>query len=115
MRDIPSNLATAIRTVVILLLAWSIVVATGEVSGLRSVGQKTWLFLILSGLATGASWLFYYAALQRGPASLVAPIDKTSLAMVLILAALFLGEPLTWKTALGGGLVVLGAIVVALK
>lgn len=114
-REIPSNLATAIRTVVILLLAWGIVLGTGEISGLRSVGQKTWLFLILSGLATGASWLFYYAALQRGPASLVAPIDKTSLAMVLILAALFLGEPLTWKTTLGGGLVVLGAIVVALK
>jgi bacterial/archaeal transporter family protein len=114
-RDVPSNLATAIRTVVILLLAWGIVFATGEVTGLRSVAQRTWVFLILSGVATGLSWLFYFAALQRGPASLVAPIDKTSLAMVLVLAALFLGEPLTWKTALGGGLVVAGAIVVAWK
>lgn len=114
-RDVPSNLATAIRTVVILLLAWGIVFATGEVAGLRSVAQRTWIFLILSGVATGLSWLFYFAALQRGPASLVAPIDKTSLAMVLVLAALFLGEPLTWKTALGGGLVVAGAIVVAWK
>jgi transporter family protein len=112
-RDVPSNLATAIRTVVILLLAWGIVLATGEVTGLGSVTQRSWLFLILSGVMTGLSWIFYFAALQKGPASVVAPIDKTSLAMVLVLAALFLGEPLTWKTALGGGLVVLGAIVVA--
>lgn len=114
-RDVPSNLGTAIRTVVILLLAWGIVIATGEVSGLRSVSQRAWLFLILSGLATGISWLFYFAALQRGPASVVASVDKTSLAMVLVLAAVFLGEPLTWKTALGGSLVVLGAIIVAWK
>ena len=112
-RDVPSNLATAIRTVVILLLAWGIVLATGEVTGLGSVTQRSWLFLILSGVMTGLSWICYFAALQKGPASVVAPIDKTSLAMVLVLAALFLGEPLTWKTALGGGLVVLGAIVVA--
>ena len=115
MRDVSSNLGTAIRTVVILVLAWGIVFATGEVTGLRSVQQHTWLFLILSGLATGASWLFYFAALQKGPALVVAPIDKTSVAMVIILAALFLDEPLTWKTVIGGGLVVAGAIVVALK
>lgn len=114
-RDVPSNLATAIRTVVILLLAWGIVVGTGEIAGLKSVSQRAWLFLVLSGLATGLSWLFYFSALQRGPASVVAPLDKTSLAMVLVFAALFLGEPLTWKTALGGGLVVAGAIIVALK
>jgi len=114
-QNVPSNLGTAIRTVVILLLAWGIVFATGEVNGLSSVSQRAWIFLILSGIATGLSWLFYFAALQRGPASVVAPLDKTSLAMVLVLAALFLGEPLTWKTALGGGLVLLGAIVVALK
>jgi transporter family protein len=112
-RDVPSNLATAIRTIVILLLAWGIVLATGEVTGLGSVTQRSWLFLILSGVMTGLSWICYFAALQKGPASVAAPIDKTSLAMVLVLAALFLGEPLTWKTALGGGLVVLGAIVVA--
>ena len=114
-RDVPSNLATAIRTVVILLLAWGIVTATGEIAALRTVTQRTLLFLILSGVATGLSWICYFAALQKGPASVVAPIDKTSLAMVIVLAALFLGEPITWKTALGGGLVVLGAIVAAWK
>lgn len=114
-RDVPSNLGTAIRTVVILLLAWGIVLATGEVAALRTVPQKAWLFLILSGLATGASWLFYFAALQRGPASVVSPIDKTSVAMVIVLAALFLNEPLTWQTGLGGLLVVAGAIIAAWK
>lgn len=114
-RDVPSNLATAIRTVVILLLAWGIVAATGELAALRTVSQRTWLFLILSGIATGLSWICYFAALQKGPASVVAPIDKTSLAMVLVLAALFLGEPLTWKTALGGVFVVAGAILAAWK
>lgn len=114
-RDVPSNLATAIRTVVILLLAWGIVAATGELAALRTVSPRTWLFLILSGVATGLSWICYFAALQKGPASVVVPIDKTSLAIVLVLAALFLGEPLTWKTALGGGLVVVGAIVTAWK
>src|SRR5690606_10012364 len=110
-----SNLATAIRTVVIVVMAWGIVAATGEYAELRTISQRTWVFLILSGIATGLSWLFYFAALQRGPASVVSPIDKTSLAMVIVLAALFLGEPLTWKTALGGTLAVIGAIVVALK
>lgn len=112
-RDVSANLATAIRTVVILLLAWGIVLATGEAAGLRTLSQRTWLFLILSGVATGLSWLFYFAALQKGPASLVAPIDKTSLAMVIVLAALFLNEPLTWQTVVGGSLVVVGAVVVA--
>lgn len=112
-RDVPSNLATAIRTIVILLLAWGIVFATGEAAGISSVTQNSWLFLILSGVMTGLSWICYFAALQQGPASVVAPIDKTSLAMVIVLAAIFLGEPLTWKSVVGGGLVVLGAIVVA--
>jgi bacterial/archaeal transporter family protein len=114
-RDVPSNLATAIRTIVILFLAWGIVFATGEAAGIRSVTQNSWLFLILSGVMTGLSWICYFAALQQGPASVVAPIDKTSLAMVIVLAAIFLGEPLTWKSVVGGGLVVLGAIVVAWK
>lgn len=74
-RDVSSNLGTAIRTVVILLLAWGIVMATGEVNGLRAVSQKAWIFLILSGLATGLSWLCYFGALQRGPASVVSPIE----------------------------------------
>ena len=72
-----------------------------------------WLFLILSGVATGLSWIFYFAALQKGQASLVAPVDKSSLVMVLVLAALFLGEPLTWQKVLGGGLIVAGTIVIA--
>ena len=114
-RDVPSNLATAIRTIVILFLAWGIVFATGEAAGIGSVTQRSWLFLILSGVMTGLSWICYFAALQKGPASVVAPIDKTSLAMVIVLAAIFLGEPLTWKSVVGGGLVVLGAIVVAWK
>jgi transporter family protein len=105
----------AIRTAVVLLLAWGIVLATGEAGQLGQVSRKAWLFLTLSGLATGGSWLFYFAALQRGPAAVVASVDKSSLAMVLVLAALFLGEPLTWKTGVGGGLVVLGAILVALR
>lgn len=112
-RDVPSNLATAIRTIVILFLAWGIVFATGEAAGIGSVTQRSWLFLILSGVMTGLSWIAYFGALQQGPASVVAPIDKTSLAMVIALAAIFLGEPLTWKSVVGGGLVVLGAIVVA--
>ena len=112
-RDVPSNLATAIRTIVILFLAWGIVFATGEAAGISRVTQNSWLFLILSGVMTGLSWICYFAALQQGPASVVAPIDKTSLAMVIVLAAIFLGEPLTWKSVAGGGLVVLGAIVVA--
>lgn len=110
-----SNLATAIRTAVVLLLAWGIVLATGQYKELGSISQKTWLFLILSAFATGASWLLYFAALQQGPASVVGAIDKTSIAFVLVLAAIFLGEPFTWKTALGGAMVVGGALLVAWK
>jgi transporter family protein len=110
-----SNLATAIRTSVILVLAWGIVLATGEYRAMGEISQRTWIFLVLSALATGASWLFYFAALQRGPASVVAAIDKTSIAMVLVLAALVLGEPFTWKTAIGGLLVVGGALLIAWK
>jgi transporter family protein len=110
-----SNLATAIRTVVILLLAWGIVLATGQYKELGAISQKTWLFLVLSAFATGASWLLYFAALQQGPASVVSSIDKTSVAIVLVLAAIFLGEPFTWKTALGGAMIVGGALLVAWK
>lgn len=110
-----SNLATAIRTAVVLLLAWGIVLATGQHKELGEISQRTWLFLILSALATGASWLLYFAALQQGPTSAVAALDKTSIAFVIVLAALFLGEALTWKTVLGGALVVAGAILTAWK
>ncbi len=111
---VSSNLATAIRTVVILAFAWAIVLATGEVAGLPALSRRTWVFLILSGLATGASWLCYFRALQIGQASLVAPIDKASLALILIFAVVFLGEPLTWKSVLATVLVLAGTFVTLL-
>lgn len=113
-QGVSSNLATAIRTVVILFIAWGWVFATGEVKGITTLSQRVLLFLVLSGVATGLSWLFYFKALQIGKASLVAPIDKSSLALVLILAALFLGEALTWQTTLGVGLILAGTLVVIL-
>jgi transporter family protein len=111
---INSNLATAIRTAVILILAWGIVLARGEQAGLSVIPQKTLLFLILSGLATGLSWICYFKALQLGKASLVAPVDKSSLVMTLILAAIFLGEPLEAKTVCGVLLIVAGTLVLLL-
>lgn len=109
--QVSSNLATAIRTIVILLIAWAIVFATGEQTQVGILSRRTLLFLILSGLATGLSWLAYFKALQLGRASAVAPIDKSSLVMIVILAAIFLREPLTWKTALGSLLIVAGTLV----
>lgn len=111
---VSSNLATAVRTVVILAIAWGWVVITGEVGGLRTMSQKTIFFLVISGVATGLSWLFYFRALQEGKASLVAPIDKSSLAMILILSAIFLGEAFTWKSVLGTLLILGGTLVVIL-
>lgn len=111
---IDSNLATAIRTSVILLFTWAIVLATGTASGLPNASPKTWIFLVLSGLATGLSWLCYFRALQIGPASRVAPIDKLSVAFVIVFAAVFLGERLTLPKAFGGLLIVAGAIILAL-
>lgn len=111
---INSNLATAIRTAVILILAWGIVLARGEQAGLSVIPQKTLLFLILSGIATGLSWICYFKALQLGKASLVAPVDKSSLVMTLILAAIFLGEPLEAKTVCGVLLIVAGTLVLLL-
>ena len=96
-----SNLATAIRTAVILVIAWGIVFANGEVRAMNQIPGRVWFWLILSAIATGLSWLAYFRALQMGNASSVAPIDKSSLALILILSALFLGEAITWKTALG--------------
>lgn len=109
-QQVNSNLATAIRTVVILAIAWGIVLARGEQTGLASLTPRTIAFLLLSGIATGLSWLAYFRALQLGPASLVAPVDKLSLVMILLLSALFLGEPLTWKAVLGSALIVAGTI-----
>lgn len=110
---INSNLATAIRTVVILVFSWSIALAQVNVSDLAHVSRRTWLFLGLSGLATGLSWLCYFRALQLGEASRVAPVDKLSVVFAILLAAIFLRERLTWQHWAGGSLIVAGAILLA--
>ena len=107
---IPSNLATAVRTTFILPLVWGLVIARGETQALKSAPAQAWLFLGLSALATGVSWLAYFRALQLAPASHVAPIDKLSLPLTIAFAAVFLGEPLTLKLACGVGLMVVGAL-----
>lgn len=112
---VDSNLATAIRTSVVLVFTWTIVFCNGAASGVLSAPRRTWLFLILSGLATGLSWLCYFRALQLGPASRVAPIDKLSVVFVIVFAALFLGERLSVMKLLGGSLIVMGAIVLVLE
>ena len=111
-KGIDSNLPTAIRTVVILVFAWSIALSRGF-DTLSKATTRTWLFLILSGLATGASWLCYFRALQLGEASKVAPVDKLSVVVAMVLAALFLGEHLTWRHGIGAGLFVAGTVVIA--
>jgi transporter family protein len=113
--NVDSNLATAIRTSVILVFAWAIALITAKPAELGSLSGRTWLFLALSGIATGLSWLCYFRALQLGQASQVAPIDKLSVVFVLLFAALFLREPLTLRSGLGGLLIVAGAIVLAWK
>lgn len=110
-----SNLATAVRTTVVLLFAWLIVLGTGAGSGIFALNRRTWVFLALSGLATGLSWLCYFRALQLGPASQVAPIDKLSVVFVLVFAVLFLREPLTIRTLAGAALITSGAIVLGWK
>lgn len=112
MSKVDSDLATAIRTVVILVLAWSIAWFRGKLDGIVNLDRSAILFLVLSGLATGFSWLFYFRAMQMGKVSQVAPIDRLSLAIVIVLSALFLGEAITWKVALGAALIIAGTIVV---
>lgn len=109
--DINSNLATFIRTVVILVVTAGIISFRNEWEKPETLSVRTILFLVLSGIATGLSWLCYYRALQLGPASKVAPVDKLSVVFVLIFAVLFLGESLTWKTILGGLFISAGAII----
>ncbi len=109
--SVNTNLATAIRTVVILGIAWSFVWAEQQVHTLFEISQKTMLFLILSGVTTGLSWLCYFKALQVAPASWVAPIDKSSLVFVIIFGSLFLNEPLTLKTIIGTGLMIAGILI----
>ena len=107
---VPSNLATAIRTVVITAFAWTIVAVTGEHRALGGISRRSVVFLVLSGVATGISWLAYFRALQLGPASRVSPIDKLSLPITIVLAAIFLSETVSWKLGLGVALMTIGAI-----
>ncbi len=111
---VDSNLATAIRTSVVVVFAWVIAFALGKHGEIRSLDRRTLVFLMLSGLATGLSWLCYFRALQMGPASRVAPLDKLSVPLVVILAWLLLGEKLTLPTVAGGLLITAGAIVMVL-
>jgi transporter family protein len=110
--QIDSNMATAIRTVVILIFAWAVALWTDQ-QPLSTIGKRTWIFLILSGIATGLSWLCYFRALQLGEASRVAPVDKLSVVVAIALAAIFLREHLTWHHWVGGALIVSGAVVLA--
>ena len=109
-----SNLATAVRTIVVVLMAWFMVFITGNQNGIVDISKKSWIFLILSGLATGASWLCYYKALQLGEASKVVPIDKLSIVITIILAFVFLGEQITLKTLIGCCLIVTGTFIMIL-
>ena len=112
--SINSNLATAIRTVVVLLMSWGIVFVTGVYHGISDISTKSWIFLILSGIATGASWLCYYKALQTGNASVVIPIDKFSIVISMVLAFTVLKEPINFKTIIGGVLITAGTFVMIL-
>lgn len=113
--NINSNLATAIRTVVVLIMIWAIVLARGEVKGIASLSKQNIIFLFVSGLATGLSWLFYFKALQLGNVSQVAPVDKLSVALTIVLSVVFLGETLTIKTTIGAFLIIAGTFVLISK
>jgi bacterial/archaeal transporter family protein len=112
--NVDSNLATAIRTTVILVFTWAIAIALEKHTGIGLIGRRSWIFLVLSGICTGLSWLCYFRALQLGPASGVAPLDKLSVVLVIVCAWLFLGERLTPMKIAGGSLIALGAALLAL-
>lgn len=109
--NINSNLATAIRTVIILFVVWGIVLARGEAKNITGISRHNLLFLVISGIATGLSWIFYFKALQLGKVSQVAPVDKLSVALTIILSVIFLNEALTIKTAIGATLIIAGTLV----
>ena len=111
---VDSNLATAIRTIVVLVMAWAMVFVTHTAGGISTITPRSWQFLILSGLATGASWLCYFYAIKVGEVSKVVPIDKCSLVLTIIFAVIFLGETFTWKTLLGSALMLAGTLVMIL-
>ena len=112
---VDSNLATAVRTTVILVFAWAVFFATAPVRNLVTLSGRNWFFLVLSGIATGLSWLCYFRALQLGEASQVAPIDKLSVVFAIAFAALILHEHLGWQQWIGGTLIVIGAIVLTIR
>ena len=113
-RDVHADLATAIRTAVVLVMAWGIVFLTGRQGELASVGQRNWVFLVLSGIATGLSWLFFFRALQLGEASKVIPVDKISVVIAMVLAFVFLQEAVTVKAVIGGLLIAAGTVIIVL-
>lgn len=113
--NINSNLATAIRTIVVLVMICSIVLIKGEAKGISLISKQNFIYLIISGIATGLSWLFYFKALQLGNVSQVAAVDKLSVALTIIFALFFLGESLTLKTAIGASLIIIGTIVLIMK
>lgn len=111
-RGMDSDLATAIRTAVVLCITWGIVLVGGKAGAIGGIGRTNWLFLVLSGVATGLSWLFYFKALQLGEASKVAPVDKLSVVFTILLSWLVLREPVSWRVVLGGCLIAVGSIVI---
>lgn len=113
-KGVDSDLATAIRTVVILVIAWAIAFAKGSALTITTLSRQNFLFLGLSGIATGLSWIFYFRALQIGKVSQVAPVDKLSVALAIVISVLFLGETLTWKNAIGAILIIIGTLVLIL-
>ncbi|WP_259070060.1 EamA family transporter [Mucilaginibacter sp. X4EP1] len=114
-KGVDTDLATAIRTAVILIIAWGIAFARGATTGIGSLTRINWTFLVLSGCATGLSWICYFKALQLGEVSQVAPVDKLSVAIAIVLAVVFLGEPLTWKMGVGAAMIIGGSLVLILK
>jgi len=114
MKGVDSDIATAIRTIVILVVAWTIVLARGLAPQIQTLNTRNWIFIGLSGLATGLSWLFYFRALQLGKVAQVAPIDKLSVALAIVLAIFFLGEIPSWKMVIGAALILAGTLTIAL-
>ena len=112
--NVNSNLATAIRTIIILIVAWGIVLVRGEAKSIGTISRHNLFFLVISGISTGLSWIFYFKALQIGKVSQVAPIDKLSVALTIILSVIFLNESLTLKTAIGAALIIAGTLIMIL-
>ena len=110
-KDVDSNLALAVRVAFILMLTWGIVIFSGSIKAVKSLSSSTWMFLAFSAITTGLSWLFYFKALQYGDVSKVAPLDKLSVPIAMVIAIIFLGEPLTIKIVVGGCLIIAGSLV----